>query len=251
MKKIFCLLIGLIIFACPLNFLLADESASEILNKMDYNSAPDTIIYNAKLVIHQSNRTDVKEFKLYGSGQERSFVVFMSPLRDKNISVLRINDNLWMYYPSAEKTIKLSGHMLRQSFMGSDFSYEDGTERWKMLEKYDGTITGSDQINGRPTYVLSLTAKKSDATYYKKIIWIDKEKYVMLKGEMYAKSGKLLKTAMSEVVQQFDNRYYATTIRMEDKLRKDKFSEMIFSNIQFDPSIPESTFTLKNLEQRQ
>ncbi len=251
MKKIFRFLIGLFIFACPLNFILADESVSEILNKMDYNSAPDTITYNAKLIIHQSSRTDVKEFKLYGSGQERSFVVFISPLRDKNISVLRINDNLWMYYPSAEKTVKLSGHMLRQSFMGSDFSYEDSTERWKMLEKYDGTVTGYEEINGHPTYVLSLTAKKSDATYYRKIIWIDKEKYVMLKGEMYAKSGKLLKTAMSEVVQQFGNRYYATTVRVEDKLKKSNYSEMLFSNIQFNPSIPESIFTLKNLEQRQ
>ena len=227
------------------------ENAVDILKKVDYNQAPDSVIYDAQMVIHQKDRVDTKAMKLYGEGQEKSFAVFLSPPRDKGTSMLRLNDNLWMYLPSAEKTIKISGHMLRQSFMGSDFSYSDSTERMKLLERYDATVTGAGETDdGRAVYLLELKARQSDANYYIRKMWVDQERYVVLKQEMYAKSGKLLKASYSSDVKQIGGRFYVTKTRMEDKLRQNTYTEMIFTNIKLDEPIPASVFTLQNLEKK-
>ncbi len=227
-----------------------NESAADIINKVDYNQAPGSVIYDAQMVIHQKDRVDTKAMKLYGEGQEKSFAVFLSPPRDKGTSMLRLGDNLWMYLPSAEKTIKISGHMLRQSFMGSDLSYSDSTERMKLLERYDATVTGTDQIDGRAVYVLELKAKQADANYFIRKLWIDRERYVVLRQEMYAKSGKLLKVSYSSDIKQIGDRFYVTKTRMEDKLKQNTYTEMIFTNIKLDESIPASVFTMQNLERK-
>jgi outer membrane lipoprotein-sorting protein len=227
-----------------------NESAADIIKKVDYNQAPGSVIYDAQMVIHQKDRVDTKAMKLYGEGQEKSFATFLSPPRDKGTSMLRLDDNLWMYLPSAEKTIKISGHMLRQSFMGSDFSYSDSTERMKLLERYDATVTGTDQTEGRSVYVLELKAKQADANYYIRKMWIDQGRYVVLKQEMYAKSGKLLKVSYSSDIKQIGDRFYVTRTRMEDKLKQNTYTEMIFTNIKLDEAIPASVFTMQNLERK-
>lgn len=227
-----------------------NENAAEIIKKVDYNQAPGSVIYDAQMVIHQKDRVDTKVMKLYGEGQEKSFATFLSPPRDKGTSMLRLGDNLWMYLPSAEKTIKISGHMLRQSFMGSDLSYSDSTERMKLLERYDATVTGTESMDGRAVYVLELKAKQADANYYIRKMWIDQERYVMLKQEMYAKSGKLLKILYASDIRQIGNRFFITKTRMEDKLKKNTYTEMIFTDIKLDESIPASVFTMQNLERK-
>jgi outer membrane lipoprotein-sorting protein len=239
-----------LILASSMSWLLANESAADIINKVDYNQAPKTVIYDTQMVIHQKDRVDTKQMKLYGVGEEKSYAVFLSPERDKGTGVLRLGDNLWMYLPSAEKTIKIAGHMLRQSFMGSDFSYSDSTERLKLLERYDAGITGTEQLDGRDVYVLELKAKQADANYFTRKMWVDRERYVILKQEMYAKSGKLLKSMTISDVRQIGDRFYVTRMRMEDKLKANTFTEMIMTNIKLDSDIPDSMFTMQNLERK-
>ncbi|HEX3045505.1 MAG TPA: outer membrane lipoprotein-sorting protein [Bacillota bacterium] len=251
MKKIrTLLLLGLVLLLSISGFANAALTAEEIIKQVDHNQSPNTAIYDAKMIIHQKDRIDTKELRLMGEGTEKSYVIFLSPERDKGTAMLRLGDNLWMYYPSAEKTMKLSGNMLRQGFMGSDFSYSDSTERLRLLEKYDATLLDSETVDGRNAYLLDLKAKDPNANYFERKMWVDQEWMLVVKQEMYAKSGKMLKYQSATDITKIGDRYYATKVHMEDKLKKNTYTEMIFTNIKLDEPIPESTFTLQNLEKR-
>jgi len=225
-------------------------TASAILDAIDQNMVPKTIMYTARMIIYHPNRTDVKEMKTWAEGMDKGFVIFTAPARDKDTKYLKLGDNLWMYLPSVEKVIKISGHLLRQSMMGSDFSYEDSLERQKLREYYGAVVLDDDEIDGRPCYVLELTAIRKDATYFRRKIWVDKERNIALRSERYAKTGKLLKVMSVQKIERFSSRYYPTHISMEDKLRKDSKTEFIMEDIQFDVQIPPSTFTRRNLEKK-
>ena len=54
--------------------------------------------------------------------------------------MLKLDKRLWIYSPSTDRTIQLSGHLLRQSVMGSDLSYEDMMEERKLSEVYTAEI---------------------------------------------------------------------------------------------------------------
>lgn len=251
MKRIGMVALGLIlVINCTSMGYAVNSSADEILKKCDYNLSPDTFISDVKLTINQQKRVDVKEMQMYGKGQEKTYALFKNPPREKNTAVLRLGENMWMYLPSAEKTVKMSGHMLRQSFMGSDFSNGDITERLKLREKYESTVAGNEKIENMDTTVLELKAKKADAAYFKRKLWVDPQRYIILKQEMYAKSGKLLKVMTINNVEKIGSRYFSTTIRMEDKLKRNSFSEMVYSNIKLDEPVEESVFTIQNLEKK-
>ena len=78
--------------------------------------------------------------------------------------------------------------------MGSDLSYEDMMEERKLSEVYTAEIVNENTYMDSPVWIMQLTSKVEGLAYYKRILWIDKNKFVPLKENLYAKSGVLLKT---------------------------------------------------------
>lgn len=250
MKKICILMvIGYIGFVVSMGGMAQEGmSAFDILEKIDKNMVFETAYSEVDMIITTKNRTITKSMVSYSRGNEKSFIEFLSPPRDKGTKMLRLGEIVKIYYPSAERVMRLSGHMLRQSMMGSDFSYEDMTERAKkMREEYEGEIEGEEVFNERSCYVLVLTSKIKKQTYFKRKIWVDRERFIGLKEELYAMSGKLLKVLTVDGIETFKNRYYPVGITMEDKLRQDSRTRMVVKKIDFDIAIPDETFSERQL----
>ncbi len=249
MKKLFFLIFILcsVLIYCQASTEIYCDTAAEILDKVDYNMTPDKVIYQGEMIINKKDKVYKKNMNIRAIGAEKAFIEFTSPPRDKGTRYLRNDENLWMYFPKANRTIKISGHMLRQNMMGSDISYEDQTDRNKLSELYDATILSkTDEM-----YTLELVAKEGvDTSYHRRVIDIDKATYTLKNSSMYAKSGKLLKILTVEEIQKIGDRYYITNFKMEDKIRLDSYTRLILKNIQINSDIPENVFTLKNLERR-
>ena len=127
-------------------------------------------------------------------GKENNFTEYLSPEREKGTKMLKLDDRLWIYSPATDRTIQLSGHLLRQSVMGSDLSYEDMMEERKLSEVYDAKIVQEENFNNSPVWIRELTSKVEGLAYYKRTLCSDKTKFVQLKEKLKAKSGDSLKT---------------------------------------------------------
>ena len=161
-----------------------------------------------------------------------SFVEYLSPPREQGKKMLRLEDNLWNYIPEpTDRIITISGHLLKQSVMGSDLSYEDVTENRRLYQIYDAEIIGNEIYNNQECYVLELKAKETDITYYSRKIWVDKERWLPLKEERYAKSGKLLKKTEIEEVFKVSGRWYPKKMNFKDMLLKGNGTEYIIDSI--------------------
>jgi len=179
--------------------------------------------------------------------KKNSFVEFTNP-QDRGTKFLKREDDLWMFFPDAEEIIKISGHMLNQGMMGSDFSYQDVMEADKLTDLYDFKIIGEEEFEGRPCYILEGIAREGvKVSYYRRVSWIDKERFIGLKEELYAESGRVLKETRVNEVQEIEGRWVPINSVMENKLRKDTYTEFIITLIKFNLEIPEETFSLQNL----
>lgn len=234
-------------------------TGEEIMRQVDANMTFGTARMESRMVIHVDKEVRTKSMVMYQKGKDSGYAEFISPARDKGVKYLKIKDNMWMYLPSVDKTVKIAGHMLRQSMMGSDFSYEDALESEELLTKYNAALSGEEIIQvtfnkegktvsqGRPCYVVDLVAKVKDITYYKRKVWVDKELFVPVKEELFALSGTKLKVTTIGNVQQFGERHYPLYYTMRNQLRKNSLTEMVIDKIEFDISIPEKVFTQGNL----
>lgn len=243
MKRI---LIGTIVFV----ICMFAQSGREILERVDKNTVVTSSSYTAKMIISLGGTIREKRFTGYAEGKERAHMEFTYPARDKGTRFLKIEDEMWMYLPSVEKATKIAGHMLRQSMMGSDFSYDDIAENEKLIELYDVELTGTDTIDEKECYVLELTAKVTDVTYYSRKLWVDKNKYVAVKVELFAKSGKLMKEITVSEFKSIGRYRFPTSIKMVNKLRRDTYTELTLEDVELDIRIPDRIFTKAYLERK-
>lgn len=239
----------LIIITASLTMGFSSPDADEILAKVDANMVSDNRIFDLTMIIHGRRASRTITSTSYSVGDKKSFAEYLSPAREQGTKMLKLEDQLWIYSPSTDRTIQISGHMLRQSVMGSDMSYEDMMDDRKLTDVYIATVTGEEMIDGRNTYILELKAKVDDIAYDSRKIWIDTEHFVPLKEELFAKSGQLLKrTSLSEVVQ-VQGRWFPTKMIYKDMLKDGDGTEFIISNMRFNQDIPEYIFTKAALKQ--
>ncbi|MBU0929247.1 MAG: outer membrane lipoprotein-sorting protein [Spirochaetes bacterium] len=224
----------------------AGLSGDEVMRRVDANNAIDSIAYVGSMEIDLGSRVLRKEMRVVAVGGEKSFVEFTNP-EDRGVRYLKVGKDLWMYFPSEQETIKISGHLLKEGMMGSDVSYEDALESGAIADKYAISLLASETLDGRACYVVDLNAKTRSVNYERQKLWVDAERFVVLKTEMYAKSGRLLKESRALEVRQFGSRWFATKLRMEDKLKKGGGTLFSMAELRFDIALPADMFSLQRL----
>ena len=243
------LLMGIIIsllFSCLIVVTAAEMTAEEIINKRDDNEYFETAQMEAEMIIASGSRIITKTMVAL-TDKQNSLVEFTNS-QDRGTKFLKREDDLWMFFPDAEEIIKISGHMLNQGMMGSDFSYQDVMESDKLTDLYDFKIIGEEEFDSRPCYVLEGIAREGvKVSYYRRVSWVDKERFIGLKEELYAQSGRILKETKVNKIEEIEGRWVPTNSVMENKLRKDTYTEFTITQIKFNLEIPEETFTLQNL----
>lgn len=229
--------------------ILKTQTAEDVLARVDANMTSTNRILESSMTIQGKRNSRTITSKTYAAGNKQSFTEYLSPASEKGTKMLKLEKQLWVYSPSTDRTIQLSGHMLRQSVMGSDLSYEDMMDDRKLSEMYEAKIIGNEFLGDRKTLILELTAKVTDVAYYSQKIWVDAERYVPLKQEMYAKGGKLLKQTEMKDVTKVQNRWFPLTVVYKDMLKQGDGTIFKISTIAFDQEIPAFIFTKAALKQ--
>ena len=222
-------------------------SATELLARIDANQAFRSIEYTGRMEIRLGKELRVKSMKVWAIGSDKAFVEFTNP-EDAGTRMLKLDKNLWIYFPKEQDTVPISGNLLKEGLMGSDLSYEDALESDQLSSMYTATMTGETTAGGRRAYSVELRARSPKAKYDRRVLTVDAERFVVLSEEMYARSGRLLKSMEATEVKRIGDRWYATTVVMVDKLRKDSSTTMVMESLRLDVAIDPSRFTRAALE---
>src|ERR1035437_1339767 len=223
-------------------------SAKDIIEKVDKNMSADSRVFTSKMIIHNPRNTRTVESKSWSMGEKKSYTEYLSPPREQGTKMLKLEDQLWIFSPSTDRIIQISGHMLRQSVMGSDLSYEDMMEDPHLLNHYTGKINGEEKIEARDCWIIILTANTADVAYQTQKVWVDKDHFIPLKKELYAKSGVLLKRMELSNVLQIQGRWFPKKILFKDVLKEGDGTEFQMMDIEFNAKIPEYIFSKASLK---
>ena len=222
-------------------------AASLLLDRVDANAIAGNKILVAEMVIRGRRDSRSVKSRSWIQGTEKAFTEYLEPAREKGTKMLKLGDQLWTYSPDTDRTIAISGHMLRQSVMGSDLSYEDMMEDKRLRLVYDATITGEEVVLDRPCWVLDLVSRTGDAAYASRKVRVDKERFLVLKEERFAKSGRLLKTLEVRSAKLVQGRWVAAEAVFRDVLKQGEGTVFKIETIEFDAAIPEALFTKASL----
>jgi len=259
MKYTFCrcslsagLLVSAVVVLVSATPASAELTADSIIDRLDDNSTAASLSFAALMTISLGGQTREKSFQGYADSSGRAYFEFTAPSRDRGTRFLRDASEMWMWLPQVGKSTKLSGHLLRQSMMGSDFSYSDAAENRRLLDDYEARLLGTDTVmqrgDAKTCYVVELAAKTDEVDYARQKVWVTPDDFIAAKVEFYAASGKLLKEMRVLGYQLLMDRNYPTKVQMTNLLRKDTYTVMEFTRIELDPDIPAEVFTKSYLE---
>jgi outer membrane lipoprotein-sorting protein len=219
-------------------------SAEQLLQRIDDNLSAKTRISVWSMTIHGRRGSRTMRAKSWVEGVTRAFTEYLDPPRDAGTKMLKLSNELWTYSPSSDRTIQIAGHMLRQSVMGSDLSYEDLMEDPKLQNLYRAEVTGEATVLDRACWVVRLTARDGiDPAYHSRKLWVDKERYLALREERFATSGRVLKTTEVTKVGQMHQRWVAERVRFRDALREDGGTDFAMESVEFNARIPDHIFS--------
>ena len=226
----------------------AQPTAEELLRGLDANLQFETRSAKMTMTVNDGKRERVMTMQTYGRGENESAVEYLDPEREKGTKMLKIDDQLWLYLPRAERVQKISGHMMRQEMMGSDVSYEDMMAGADFFEAYAATVVGSEQLDGRLHWKVEAIAKDSTVTYPKRMMWIDDAHRTPSKQELYALSGMLLKTWTMTDVQEVGGQMTPMRTEITDALRPGSSTVIVTSELQYGVKLEDEVFSKRWLE---
>jgi len=100
-------------------------------------------------------------------------------------------DDLWLYLPALRMVRRISAQDQNDAFLGSDLTFGDMGQR--RLDEDEHKLLREEVYAGTPTYVVESVPKEKESIYSKKVSWISKDNWTVLKIDYYDRNAKLLK----------------------------------------------------------
>ncbi|MBN1836698.1 MAG: outer membrane lipoprotein-sorting protein [Spirochaetales bacterium] len=225
---------------------LSALTAEEILRAMETNRVHETESAEGSMIITDRFGSRAKTFRLYAEGADKVLIEFTNP-EERGQRIMRLEDEIYLYFPDAEEVIRLQGSALKESVMGSDFSYEDMTGERELIDLYRPRLVDTMSEGGRRLYVLELEARERGVAYPRQTIWVEVERLVLARAEYFSLSGRLLKSL--EVLEVADVAGKSVPVRliMRDEMKKSSSTEFAVSNLRINEPLPKGIFSLESL----
>jgi outer membrane lipoprotein-sorting protein len=218
----------------------------KILANVEVNQSYSTMSYEGKMEIFSGERQMTKTMKAWVSGSDKAAMEFTNP-EDRGVRFLKLGNNLWMYFPKQRDTVKISGSLLRQGLMGSDVSYEDAMEPDSLSKQYAASYIRDEVVDSHACHVLELKTDDTKLTYAKRFLWIDIDKNIVWKAELYSRGGVLLKTTRTLAVTDLGKRHFPSIVEVSDNLKKNSRTVFSMSSLALNANIDASVFSLQAL----
>jgi len=200
----------------------------------------------------RSQRMDVGE-------DTYSIMFFLDPADVKDTGFLTYDyddpskdDDQWLYLPALKKTKRIASGDKSGSFMGSDFTYADMTER--NLDYYDYELLQESELDGHELWVVEAipnTEKEIDETgYTRQILFVRQDNHVVVRAKSWVKKGKRNKYLDVKKLEKIDGIWVPTEVHMTTKKGTQTLHKTILlsKNVKFDQPMDLDSFSVRELE---
>ena len=222
-----------------LNISLYAQTAQEIIQKLDENMRGENVSMTISMKIVSKGHTRTMKMQSFSEGTKKSFTKIFYPPKDKGITFLSLDNQMWQYIPKIERTIKIPPSMMLQNWMGSDITNDDMVKQSSIVEDYDARILEKKEN----MVTIELLPKEEAAVVWGKIIiHLDLETYTSKRDVFYDEEGEEVRFFTYEKVKKIGKYYIPTIWRIESSEKKNRYTEIILEDVKYDTKISSAYF---------
>lgn len=225
--------------------------------------------------VDESNRTEDAQRELTmilvnsrGSKREREVISYRKKIDDYNdkallkflapgdvagTGLLTIehedrDDDQWLYLPALKRTRRISAADKNDSFMGTEFTYEDMSSL--KLDEYNYKLLGQEKLDGIDVAVIEMVPaneeRREESGYSKTVHWVDFDRWVILKSHFYNLKDEHYKTLHSSEINRYGGIWMPDKLVMEN-LKTGDSTVLEFDNTKINVGLDDRMFTERYL----
>ena len=199
------------------------------------------------MVIHRPDWERSMTMRAWTKGDEKSLVRVLEPVKDRGNGTLTDDDNMWSYSPKINRVIKIPSSMMGQSWMGSDFSNRDIARADDIVDEYEHTILGIEEVDGVTVYEIESVPHEDAAVVWGREVLTIRSDHVVVTHQFFDQDGELVKKLTSLEIGEKGGRTIAIRQRMSKIDVPDEWTQIAVDSISYDVDLRDSVFTLSNL----
>jgi outer membrane lipoprotein-sorting protein len=236
-------LLLILIFVLP-----ASSSEVEIIvKKIDSLFRSDSSYAQIEMSISTPNWARTLKMDAWTRGMDKTFIRILSPAKEKGVATLRIGTEMWNYLPRTNKVIKIPPSMMMSSWMGSDFTNDDLVKEYTFLDDYTHELV--EVADGQPDFLYVKFIPKTD----RPIVWgeiiaaVRRQDYLPVWEKYYNEKGELMRVLEFKEIREFDGRIIPSIMELIPQNKEGHKTVIRYLDINFNPSLSEEIFSLRNL----
>ncbi len=182
-------------------------------------------------------------------GLDLSLIFFEAPADVKGVGMLSREQESgetaqWLYMPALGRSRRIAPSSRDDSFMGSDFSYEDLETR--RADRDEHRFLREEVLDGVICQVVE-SSPKEESSYSRRVCWVDRETWIVRRVDFYDKKGNLQKRLTAGNLVRQEGVWMALLMTMEDVQRNQK-TQLIWNKMTLNGGMDPELFTVGTLE---
>ncbi len=249
---VFILLVGIFILPLPLR---GEINGKAVMEKVYSRDDGADGYFNTKMTLidkRGSRRERILEVYVKDYGDLiKSFLEFQEPADIEGTRFLTWehedkDDTQYLYLPALGRTRRIVSNQKNLRFVNTDFSYEDMQRRKPDEDSH--LFLREEQYKDYNCYVIESRPEKGDSQYSKRVSWVEKQSFVVVRIDFYNKKGSNSKQFRVEKLEKEDGIWTAKKNIMED-LKGNHTTIMEVIDVRYNKGVGDERFSLRKLKQ--
>jgi outer membrane lipoprotein-sorting protein len=228
--------------------LAAAPSPEAILKQAYQNYRSSSSQSTVAMTVHRPEWERHMQMRGWTRGDNDALVRFTAPAKDAGNATLKLSNDTWVYNPKLNQVIKLPASMMSQSWMGSDFSYNDLSKSEDIITLYTHKLAATAQAGGHTVWTIEATPRPGAPVVWGKVDLEVRDDYVLMGETFYDQDMKPARRMNADRIANLAGRPYPVSMTMHPLDQPAQWTRIETSDAKFNVALPAYLFTLSNLQ---
>jgi len=221
---------------------------TEIVDCVDRMMRGESSRGTATMEVSTENWSRAMEMQMWSLGTDYALVRILSPRKDAGTATLKAGNEIWNYLPRVDRTIKIPASLMSASWMGSHFTNDDLVKESRLIEDYEITLAYEGDREGVAVWEFDLIPRPEAPVVWGRIAFqVRKSDTMPVYARYYDEDGELVRTMTFFDYRELGGRLVPASMRVVPEDKPDEYTEVRYSELEFDVDLERDFFSLRRL----
>jgi hypothetical protein len=224
------------------------SDATEIVDCVDRIMRGESSQGISTMEVATENWSRAMDMEMWSLGTDHALVRILSPRKDAGTATLKAGNEIWNYLPRVDRTIKIPASLMSASWMGSHFTNDDLVKESRLIEDYEITLSYEGDRDGVDVWEFDLIPRPEAPVVWGRIAYqVRKSDTMPVYARYYDEDGELIRTMTFFDYRHLGGRLVPAAMRVVPEDKPAEFTEVRYSELEFDVGLDEEFFSLRRL----